>query len=111
MSRQMALQLTQLELLKRVGLVLNSRTDSTLKELTLAEWIELQTEDPKERQRLRAVWVSIDKCSKAGRDVFSISKVIAWRNEKGEPDEIQIEFGTRASRLMLQLSGLLKEDS
>ncbi len=48
--------------------------------------------DEKERKIARATIIALVKCYDTRRDYEGVKKVIVWRDEKGKPADIQIEF-------------------
>jgi len=90
-SRQMAFQITELEihaLLRRIAETYDLRD----KEKTIGEWIDSIDQDPKIRKKLEAVLVISIKCQKEGKDPMMIRKLICWRDEKGNPGQLEAEW-------------------
>lgn len=86
----MAFQLTGPQVIEHLKKIFAVRDE--VPGMTLGEWIELCTEDQKEKDRLYAAFIVADKVQKSGRDLLRVSKVIAWRDDKGKPSDLQIEF-------------------
>lgn len=108
MNRQMAFQLNTREFFERVVKLLRGRSKET-EGLGLNAWIEKLTPDENERQKLRAVFTVMYQCDQKKRDVFTVTKLIAWRNDKGEPTQIETLFGK--TQIDLKKAGLIKEES
>lgn len=54
--------------------------------------------DEKERQIARASIIVLVKCYDTQQDYNHVRKVIVWRDEKGYPGQIQIEFNGKLAR-------------
>jgi hypothetical protein len=110
-SKEMGLQMNQFALLKCVAKVLSTKEQTEKDDLTVGEWAARCTDDPHEREKLIATWVIVKRCDKEGKDIFSVSKIVVWRDPTGLNKDIQVEFGARASVDMLRAAGLLKSDT
>ena len=90
-SRQMAFQITELEihaLLRRIAETYPVRD----KEKTIGDWIDSIDSDPKVREKLQAVLVISMKCQKEKRDPLQIRKLICWRDQTGKPSQLEAEW-------------------
>ena len=92
-SRQMAFQMTEAEFQRRFLEICEWRDlwkDD--KDVTVAQIIDLNIEDEKERNRYRAVWVAAYRCAEKNEDGMRIRKIICWRGQGGKPQDVEIEF-------------------
>lgn len=60
--------------------------------MTIEQWFELIEDDPKRRDRLKAVLLISVKCHKNHLDPLLVKRLICWRNEKGEPGMVEAEL-------------------
>jgi hypothetical protein len=90
-SRQMAFQITELEIHTLLGRI--ARTyDLRDKDKTIGDWIDSIDPDPKVREKLQAVLVISIRCQKEGRDPLEIRKLICWRDPLGKPSQLEAEW-------------------
>lgn len=90
MSRQMAFQFSGAQLaamIDKVGHLVGDVPRQKLEEAIVEKF-----PDEKERRIARASVIVLVKCYDTSRNYAHVRKVIVWRDEKGEPSDIQIEF-------------------
>ena len=92
-SKQMDFQFSGAELCEMVDTV-TERVGMVPKDKLEAALVE-KFPDEREQKIARATIIVLVKCYDEKRDYEDIRKVIVWRNEEGQPRDIQIEFNRR----------------
>jgi hypothetical protein len=104
----MAFQLTQMEYLRRLAVVLGP--DWANQGLTLGEIIEKTTPKPKERDKLRAVFMVMKQLQDKGRweQILRLRKLICWRSSDPQKFDLELEFDQQdPPRRFLEEAGLI----
>lgn len=89
-SRQMAFQISELEihdLLTRFA-----KGHEALKGKSAVQVIDEIEQDPKVREKFRAVLVMSIRCEKEGKSCWNIRKIICWRGPDGKPGQLEAEW-------------------
>lgn len=72
--------------------ILTLQQEKGTKYKTFGELLEGEVPDEKHRVRMGTVLVVLDQLSRTAMNAHDVANVIRWRNEKGEPGEVEIQF-------------------
>ena len=85
-SRQMAFQVSGYDYLEFLKTMVRLGGAASVK-----AWIE-QISDEQRRRRMQACLLAAVKCNEKGLDPMSVKKIVCWRNEAGQPEQMELEF-------------------
>lgn len=85
-SRQMAFQVSGYDYLEFLKTMVRLGGAPSVK-----AWIS-QISDERRRRRMQACLLAAVECNQKGRDPMSVKKIVCWRNDAGNPDQMEIEF-------------------
>jgi len=88
MGRQMAFQLGPVDILKRMAVILAHGPGE--EKQTVGQLVQAMTADEKERDKLRAVYVLMDKCDGDAGKALRCNKLVCWR--RPDPGKFDIEM-------------------
>lgn len=94
MSKQMAHQLTGPQLMEwaKKAHALASGVGMEEKYPNLGAMLDGEIQDPAARSRIGTALVVLSTLSEEGLTAHDVRQVIRWRNEKGEPGQIEIQY-------------------
>lgn len=92
MSRQMACQLTSLQVVEWSRRALDLARDKEGKYQTFGDLIDGEVADERRRIHMRTAIVVLDALVKEGLHSTDVQKVIRWREPDGSPGEIEIHY-------------------
>lgn len=90
-SRQMAFQISELEYKDLLRRLVSAHSHKILG-MSPGDWIDTIEHDAKGRQRLKAALLISTRLHMEGVDPMKVKKIVCWRDDKGEPGEVQAEL-------------------
>lgn len=92
MSRQMACQLSGTQIIEWAQKLIDLSAGKEEKYPNLGHLLDEIASDPKDRLRMETSIGVLSQLAKDGLSGYDVLKVIRWRDDKGEPGRVEVQF-------------------